>query len=246
LSLSWDYFNIKIDNAIGSVSGPQQLQSCFNLNGQNPTYDPVHPTCRAISRLNTGMIDSINAVPQNLFRYQTAGWDAQLDWRVDLDTLGKLNANFTVSRVTKYLIQKDLSQPPVDFNNTVSGNNQAAISSSPADSESWSHPKLKAFASLNWSKGPVDLGARARYIGAMRDISTVANPASTVPGTRAVTYVDLNLGYQINDMFQLRAGVINLFDRQPEITNGQPGLSEPNLYDRVGRRFFLSATVKFN
>lgn len=245
LSLSWDYFDIKINNAIGSVSGPQQLQSCFNLNGQNPTYDTAHPTCTTVRRLSTGMIDSIDALSQNLFSYETAGWDAQLDWKLDLNSLGKLGVNLTLSKVTKYLIQKDLSLPPVNFNGTVSGNNQAAISSSPSDSESWSHPDLKAFASVNWSKGPVDVGVRLRYIGSMRDISTVANPASTVPGTDAVTYVDLNLGYKLNDMFTLRAGVINLFNREPETTNGQPGLSEPNLYDRVGRRFFLSGTVNF-
>ncbi|MES2291096.1 MAG: TonB-dependent receptor [Pseudomonadota bacterium] len=247
LSFSLDYFNIEINNAIGSVSGPQQLQSCFNLNGQNPTYSATNPTCATIHRLNTGMIDSIDALSQNLFSYETAGWDAQLDWRVNLSPeLGTLNFNLTVSKVTKYLIQKDISQPPVDFNGTVSGNNQAAISSSPADSESWSHPDLKAFASIGWSVKDLDLGVRLRYIGAMRDISTVANPASTVPGVNAVTYVDLNAGYKFNDRFSISAGIINALNKQPETTNGQPGLSEPNLYDRVGRRFFLTASVKFN
>lgn len=247
LSFSIDYFNIKIKNAIGSVSGPQQLQSCFNLNGQNPTYSSANPTCTTIRRLNTGLIDSIDALSQNLFSYQTAGIDAQLDWRVLLSpSLGSLNLNVTVSRVTKYLIQKDLSQPPVNFNNTVSGNNQASISSSPADSESWSHPDLKGFGSIDWIHGDLDVGARLRYIGRMRDISTVANPASTVPGVNAVAYLDLNVGYRLNQRIMLKGGIINAFDRGPEITNGQPGLSEPNLYDRVGRRYFLSATVNFN
>lgn len=246
LSFSVDYFDIKIDNAIGSVSGPQQLQSCFNLNGQNPTYSDTNPTCSTIHRLNTGMIDSIDALSQNLFSYETAGWDAQVDWRVELPpSMGSLDLNLTVSKVTKYLIQKDLSQPPVNFNGTVSGNNQAAISSSPSDSESWSHPDLKAFANIGWTLGKLDLGARLRYIGSMRDISTVANPASTVPGVDAVTYVDLNAGYRFGENFVLRAGVINAFNRDPETTNGQPGLSEPNLYDRVGRRFFVSTTINY-
>ncbi len=39
----------------------------------------------------------------------------------------------------------------------------------------------------------------------MRDISTVANPASTVPGVNAVTYVDFNVGYQFNEGFSLSA-----------------------------------------
>src|SRR5690606_27680121 len=81
LSLSIDYYNISIKDAISSLSPDIVFRRCFNLAGDNPTYSPAFEDCQAIQRNTvTGAPDRTLAPYFNLGALKTSGIDFQLDW----------------------------------------------------------------------------------------------------------------------------------------------------------------------
>src|SRR5437660_8617958 len=94
LSITFDYFNIKIDNAIGTIGAPNILQGCyFNFNDQY---------CSLISRNNAGTIQFISDVNQNIAQKITTGLDFAL--RYGLPTPA---GRFAFSFDGNYLIKFD-------------------------------------------------------------------------------------------------------------------------------------------
>jgi len=73
----------------------------------------------------------------------------------------------------------------------------------------------------------------------------VTAPTSTLPDIAAYDLIDLFTNIKIGREMQLRAGVTNLFNKQPPVTGAFAGTTNPYDYDIVGRRFFVGATVNF-
>jgi len=82
----------------------------------------------------------------------------------------------------------------------------------------------------------------------------LAAPFSTASGKMGQrNYIDLAANWNITKNFTLRAGVNNIFDRDPPIVSNTaatlPGFGSgntyPGTYDCCGRTLFVSATAKF-
>jgi len=65
-------------------------------------------------------------------------------------------------------------------------------------------------------------------------------------------YIDLAASWAITKNFTLWAGVNNVFDKDPPITDSSiagpaagNGNTYPQVYDALGRRIFISVTAKF-
>jgi len=87
---------------------------------------------------------------------------------------------------------------------------------------------------------PWELGVRWRYISHVEDFF------AKVPAAKAYSYFDIDGGWKINDMFALRAGVNNLFDKQPPIyPSSIEANTDPSTYDVLGRRFFVGVKARF-
>lgn len=94
--------------------------------------------------------------------------------------------------------------------------------------------------SANWIYGPVNLGARWRYQGAVENFN---NRAQAID---AVNYFDLNGSWKVNGAISLRGGVNNLTDQQPPVyTPAISANTDPSTYDLIGRRFYVGLTAKF-
>nr|WP_286197479.1 TonB-dependent receptor [Variovorax boronicumulans] len=94
-------------------------------------------------------------------------------------------------------------------------------------------PKLVATSAVSWQIRPdwsADLSAR--YTG---EEVVVTGTATTF--AKAYTTVDLATNYRLNDTLTLRAGVINLGDKQTRETGAN--------YDNGGRMYFVGATARF-
>jgi iron complex outermembrane receptor protein len=64
--------------------------------------------------------------------------------------------------------------------------------------------------------------------------------------TDSVVYHNLSSSYFINDDWQVTGGIKNLLDTEPEyVPDGNDMNTVPNIYDVVGRTFFISTTYKF-
>ena len=68
-------------------------------------------------------------------------------------------------------------------------------------------------------------------------------------------YFDLSASYQVNPAFEIRGGVNNVFDKDPPLLNSSNlgissppfgnGNTYPQVYNSLGRVFFLGGTYKF-
>lgn len=241
LAVSVDYYNIQIRRAIGSITAPLALSKCYNADGSNPTYDPSNLYCQLIKReVSSGLIENINTPRLNLGGYKTAGVDVSVNWPIGLDDLGIAPAGTVtlsgdINYLDKFEIQTLPDAPFVDYAGSIL-NTQVDIFSS-------ARPTWKGTAAIRYGDGGFDIGGRWRYIGSMVNANGVGVVNNTLPRTASISYFDLDAGVRIGRRFDLRAGVTNLFDREPpeSVPGTTSGYSyDLNTYDLIGRRLFVS------
>jgi outer membrane receptor protein involved in Fe transport len=238
LSASIDYYNIKIKDAVGTLTAANSIQKCFNADGSNPTYSPTNFYCTQFERsAATGEIIDAAEFNANLASYKTSGIDFQVDWAAGLGDMG-LNEAWGMLRLNvlvNYLDSFKVQQLPGDAFTDLKG----TIGDTTISSVSVSKPKWKGLTSLTYSVGPFDIGGRWRFIDGQEDISGGV-------GTKDESYFDINTVWRVNDTFQLRAGVNNVSDNQPPFFTSQvQANTDPSTYDVLGRRYYVGLKARF-
>ena len=239
VSLSVDYYDIAIKDVISTVAGNIALNRCYNVGGFNPGYSASDQFCQLIARsaLN-GEVTNVALPYLNLGGLKTRGIDVQLDWTIALDELGvggdtALALKSVVSYLDSYQ-RKDLPGTAYfEYAGTIDYTNTLPL------------PKWRWLNSAMLSVGRVDLGIRWKHMNAMKDVTTVLNPASTIAGVKAYDTFDLTGNLRVTDDLEMRAGITNLTDKQPYVIGGTPGQTLPDIYDVVGRSFFVGFKAKF-
>ena len=249
LRLSVDYYNIKIEGAIAPASTQVVYQECFNALGNNPNYDPNNEFCQRINRSDIdGRWISTVASFENLGMLATSGFDVQLDWALDAPGLGgdsgSFFANVLFNYLDEYLVQNNPGGPVFDYSNTVG----AQIGIPPYGPQF----RWKLNTTVGYDFGPGMLSLNWRHLPSANHVAKATSPNADQDDLRAHNIFDLAGRFQVNEMFELRGGVENLFDRDPNIFGRIPGVTdavgepEPGgAYDVLGRRFYVGAKVTF-
>lgn len=245
LSLSVDYYNIKIKDVISQVSAVTTLSKCYNQDGTNPTYDPASVFCAQITRdPTTGFITFVATPYLNLGGLRTSGYDFQGDWKLNLvDALGvpgRLQLNTVVNFLSSYKVQFQPDGPLVQYRGTIDGTQAATTPPTGLPL-----PKWKSFTNLAYSYGPATLGFRWRHLPKMKDVTSVTRPASPAAGVPKYDIFDANLALDIMKRYQVVLGVTNIFDKDPPVVGGVLGQTQPGTYDIIGRSFFASLKARF-
>lgn len=245
MSVSVDYYNIRLKDAIGVVTNSVATSQCFNP-GVNSGYNDSNYYCSLITRdPNTGLITNIVNPQLNLGGYKTAGIDVAADWSIPLDDLGlgegagRINLATVVSYLDSFRIQTLPGGKTLEYAGTI-GNQQI-------DFFGTAKPRWKATSSIGWSNETLGALLRWRYIGPMTNARNVGT-SGTLHGVPSVSYFDLDLSADVTENFQLRGGIVNLFDRKPPTLNDSligSYATDPYTYDLVGRRFYISAKARF-
>ena len=249
LQLSVDYYNIEIEGAIAPASTQVVYQECFNALGNNPTYDPNFDYCQRIQRDPvTGFFISTEAAFQNLGAIATSGLDAQLDWSVDAPGFGGDTGAFFVNVLFNYLfeynVQNNPGGPIFDYANTIG----ATIFNPPYGPQfEW-----KLNTTVGYDFGPGALSFNWRHTPETRHVAKATNPNAEQLDIAAYDIVDMVANYRISDLLEMRFGVDNLFDKQPNIWGAIPGVTdavgepEPGgAFDVLGRRYYIGAKITF-
>ncbi len=92
--------------------------------------------------------------------------------------------------------------------------------------------------------GPVQANLHWRYLDGMKNANLIGT-TGTGPGAPAVSYFDLDGVYTIRTGLEIRAGIINLLDKDPPVLPFMAAGTDLYTYDIVGRRFFVSLKAKF-
>jgi outer membrane receptor protein involved in Fe transport len=249
LRLSVDYYNIKIQGAIAPASTQVVYQECFNALGNNPTYDPNFDYCQRIARSNVnGFWIATTASFENLGMIETSGIDAQLDWSIPAPGFGgdkgAIFTNVLFNWLQRYKVQNNPGGPVFDYAGTVG-------------SEIFVPPygpqyKWRLNSTLGYDFGPGSISINWRHQPSAHHVARATNPAAEQDDIKSYDIFDLSGRFQVNSMFELRGGIQNLFDRDPNIWGRIPGVTdavgepEPGgAFDVLGRRFYIGLKANF-
>jgi len=257
-----DYFDTKIDGAIAAFGASVQnvFDSCYGTGaGQNPSQDPNNIYCRQIMRDTDGRASGGGRLSQplgytslqnaNIGFLRTQGFDTELTYQSDFADLGigipgAFRATVMSTYLTKFDQQLNLSSPVQECVGTV-----GFICGEPI-------PRLRVNGRFTYApNSDLSISGRVRYVSAVtRDVDvfsgTVADPVAHRIGAQA--YFDLSGEWSPKENLTFRAGVLNVFDKQPPIVPNSVaaannrGLSNTFLgtYD-LGRQFFIGITAKY-
>lgn len=237
LSAAVDYYDIRIEDVIGTLTATQILARCFHQDGvSNPQYAQSDFNCSQVRRdPATGLIANIDLPTLNLGGYRTSGVDLQFDWRLDTDADavrwlpgdGRVSVGAIVSYVDRFEQQLQKDGPVYDYANSVG-----------------TLPRWKAVSHAGYDVGPASLGLRWRYLGAQQHPSRVTNPASTTPGVGSHSYFDLYATWRIGSTWTVRGGINNVADKQPPLVGTTLGSTNASVYDIYGRQYFVSLNAR--
>jgi iron complex outermembrane receptor protein len=249
---SLDWYSIEIQDAIAALTFDAIYGQCINP-ANNPSLTPTgNPFCSLISRdPGTGTPAVTLGSFQNVGTFETSGIDLNIDWSADFADMGlasvpgALSVNLATTYLDKYETQDVAGAPVLDFAGTVgpvgaSGNNAAQF-------------RYKTFTTLGYSVGGVSANLRWRHLPSARAASFPANPVTPFEGPSHYDIVDLSANWEISQTYQVRFGVENVFDTDPEITNARvdatpnsgQGITLPGYYDVLGRRYFVGFKARF-
>jgi outer membrane receptor protein involved in Fe transport len=237
LSLSVDYYNIKIQDVISTIPGLTTLSSCYNLDGANPTYAASNAFCQLLSRDAQGLLQTIGQPFMNLGGLRTDGVEVQVGWNLRLSEVGvgsgsgQIYANSAIGYMGHYKVQTLPNSAFQDF----AGTNTLG---SP-------RPKWKALTTLGYRSDGLGMGVRWQFLDAMRDITSVTTPTNPSPGVSSYSLFDLFATMRVGEAFTLRAGVNNVFDKGLLFVASSQNSTDVGTYDAVGRSFYVGARVTF-
>ena len=239
LTLTADYYNIRLDGAIAFVSAQQAYDFCFNANGSsNPGYEADNAYCQMIGRVqipgSNGIPNVVRVTYQNQGTLRTDGIDLQGDLQFDAGP-GRFGVNILANHLRSFRIQTAPGADALEY----------AGHSGGGFGQQGAYFSWKLFTNFTYSVGDAVLGLRWQHLSAVRNVAKVTAPASTLPDVPAYNLFDLFASVKVGEAMSLRGGVSNIANRQPPVTGAYPPTTDPYDYDIIGRRFYIGATVTF-
>ncbi len=234
LSVTVDYYDIKITDAVGQIQPVDALTSCYIT---DPRAD--NPLCAAVTRdPTTKRIKDGFPVDRNLAELRQKGMDidARYRWVAPFEMKGhSLLLQYQASMVRSYTIQRSPILDPVDCK----GRYGSRCSS---DATSLVSPDYRHRTALGWQAAGSTLQLGWSRIGKVLD-SAVGSEGSIA----AQDYLDLNVSWAspIKGL-TVSLGIDNLADKKPpKPVNPGTFNTFPDTYNVVGRSYGVSATMKF-
>lgn len=228
LSISVDYFDIEITDAIATFSGgvANILSTCYtSSNGGEGS-----PQCDAITRREDGSIQQVLAPNENTAVTKLTGFDIITDYSIDVGP-----GNMSINYLGTILDESSTTYPgPFEIDCTGQFGNVCL-----EPTTEYSHRMT-----VGYSIDDFDMQLLWRFIGSTDDDSPTEYFREE---TGSFSYFDLSGTYHLNENFRFNAGVRNLLDKEPPAFGGNAEQSNtwPATYDVFGRTFFAGVTARF-
>ncbi|KLE35730.1 TonB-dependent receptor domain-containing protein [Aurantiacibacter luteus] len=262
LTVTADYFNIKIEDAITTISLQQSFDLCFDQfqDRANPLCDPFFAFGNI--RNAEGAID-VDATPvlggQNIAEFVVSGVDLQVNYGMDLgfSLLGNGSSDLNLNFLGTWTEESSfLATPDSDLLDC------AGIFGASCGQPT---PTFKWTARATLIDGPLTFSTRWRHLSAVDDDDATVDYGDFNGSERIPAYdlIDLTAAFDIRENVTLTAGVNNVFDTLPMtptfdgiiVSNTNNGTllgdnqeqanTYPSVYDTLGRDFFVSVDFRF-
>ena len=234
-NFSVDYYSIRIRNGISALNAQFILNQCLDGNAAQ---------CAKVRRGQAGDLwlgsdvarsGHIVSLLENLAIEEVQGYDVTALYALDVGEWGRLHFNDILS-ITSTWDQQELQGAPIE---NCLGKWGLTCGSPTPDVRN----NLRVTWVTPWGVRP---SLMWRYVSGVEALSDTGVDL----GERH--YIDLAAIWDFADYASLRAGINNLFDREPPIAGQEAGPSIsgnggtfPGLYDVLGRYFFIGLTANF-
>jgi iron complex outermembrane recepter protein len=234
LNIAVDYIDIKLTNAIETLTLQQLLYACYDS-----TDYPSNPSCSAFSRNAAGQITTFHAGYVNAGILEFQGIQAALDYSLPLPAdLG--NVETRVSYLdTRQLLSQIGSASPNQYAGQLGGTGESGV------------PKSKGTVDVTYGNGPFSWNWQGIFVGSSNfsNLNTVTSQDYLTVGRWWL--INSTVGYDVTKQLKVRLIVDNVFDKSPPFPalagTGGNFLNATTLYFSgiIGRTYLLSANMKF-
>jgi outer membrane receptor protein involved in Fe transport len=248
-TFSADLFDIDITQAIGTPAFSTIYRQCMD-----PAYNPLiasppgtytgaqlaagNPFCALINREyvgttpqsgGTGAARTFDARYLNQGGIAAQGLDLQLDLRFDVGDGAALNTNFQATILDEYSETAFPGATPIEYTGTTFNSSY----------------DYRVFTTVRYQRAAWGLGLRWQHLPSIVPSGNTAD----IREVDAHDQFDLFADWTFSERYQLRAGIDNLTDAEPEVvgatsTNNALGSTSVN-YDPFGRRYFVGLSMAF-
>jgi outer membrane receptor protein involved in Fe transport len=267
LTITADYFDITIDDAVATVGLQTQFDLCFGANGARNLADPA--CLPFVGTRNAAGIITTASPPglggQNVATLGVSGIDLELNYRTDVgfslwgDSGSTLDFSFLGTWTESSFFVALAGTPTIECSGLF-----ASQCGEPT-------PEFKWTSRMSWRDGPVTTSLRWRHLDSVTSQDSVlvggAVDYASFNGIDTIDsydLIDLTFSVEASENVTVTFGVNNLFDTLPgapefdangQVTNRPNSLllgdnqeqanTYPSTYDVLGRDFFISAAFSF-
>jgi outer membrane receptor protein involved in Fe transport len=241
LSVSIDYFDIEVTDAIGSVPAQTSYDRCLT------TGDPAF--CANVTRDTAGTLHLLNEAPDgglsglsqqnvNVSTFATEGVDLNVTYMLDLNDMGSINFDYAATFLdTNYSV-------------AIPGDDKVECAGAYAGPCGLPAPEYNHRFLATWmTPYDVNVSATWRHIGET-DLYGLDDPQGYLEDSMEErNYLDVAATYDYSENVQIRVGANNILgDDAPVTTSAGTGTGNnntyPGLFD-VSTYLFAGVTVKF-
>jgi outer membrane receptor protein involved in Fe transport len=228
-SITFDFYDIALENAISKISAMTKLQECMD----NGAY------CESIHRVTSGefsgVLQGVDTFTENLNTLDRSGFDAEYSQKLAETSFGDFNLTVNWSHVTSHKSTEPAATTYEDAG--VRHNGSFAI------------PKDKVNASLRWNYEDISATWNVYYISSMDEKSTedggIINGFSHTLDSSLMH--NAQFSYALDDYnTQLSFGISNIFDEEPPFAFGG-GNNSDSIHSSymMGREFYGRVKLSF-
>jgi len=236
--LTVDYYNIKIEDAITTGVGTQNLvDACYDFNVTN--------LCNNIIRTSDGEFESFVDTNVNAATLETEGVDLDAGYNFDMGVglPGAEGSQLLFRLFATYVLNNDYT--PIAGLPIVNECAGAFGRSCGAPDPEW-----RSTLRTTWSSGPLDVSLLWRHLDGVHD-----DDDTFLYGKEefsSMDYLDATFSWEFNETVRVNLGVDNLTNEEPELGastqqggNVEQSNTYPTVYDVLGRSYWATMSVKF-
>lgn len=242
LSITFDIFDIEVDNAVSSVGAQSILNACAQTGVT---------LCSLITRGSGGNVVDLFNGQINLGGQTTSGFDYNVAYNFETE-FGDFRINWDGTYVDERttIIVDPTTNTTQTFNDAGLAGDRDVV------------PRLRTNLAVTWSYDDWTANWLVRFIGHTTELCDIdggdldqqlcSDPSSdpdNVPSYNELedmAYHDVSLGYAVNDNLRVTVGVNNLFDTDPETSYSTFANSfDPSMYEIPGQFFYTRVNVNF-
>ncbi|MGY4398422.1 iron complex outermembrane receptor protein [Sphingomonas sp. UYAg733] len=225
LSLTADWFDIDIKDAIRAIPGSTKLAVCYASANLSSAF------CDDFTRSPlTGEVTYLSAQPINTGREQMNGLDLGLVYNRTVGGIA-VSLDMNVTWLNKYVVLPFPGGAPIDFAGYIGGGNGG-------------YPKWRGYGVLTARKDGIIATWSTQWIGKATDFN--ADPGDIGYRTPNVFYHNAQIAFEIDKKTRFQLGVDNIFNRKaPYIQSFTDANTDTMTYDLLGRRFYVGFRTAF-